>query len=177
MEIDVHNLFATSQVKATNDYFKSLDPSNPVRGLTISRAGSQGLGQYGARLLENNFSNQTNMGYSVTSIMSQSIAGVPMSGANICGFFGDTTPDLCARWYVVGAFYPFSRNHNNLGSVEQEPWSFKGEYIGTIRKAMVTKLSLIRYYHSELLRINAVGGTFYKPLFFEFPDENGAYEA
>ena len=40
LEIDVHNLFATSQVKATNDYFRTLDPSNPVRGLTISRAGS-----------------------------------------------------------------------------------------------------------------------------------------
>jgi alpha-glucosidase (family GH31 glycosyl hydrolase) len=42
---------------------------------------------------------------------------------------------------------------------------------------MVTKLSLIRYYHSELLRLNAEGGTFYKPLFFEFPDDAGAYEA
>jgi len=64
------------------------------------------------------------MGFSITSIMSQNIAGTPMAGADICGFFDNTTPDLCARWYIVGAFYPFSRNHNNIGNMEQEPWSF-----------------------------------------------------
>lgn len=35
---------------------------------------------------------------------------------------------------------------------------------------------MIRYYHTQITKLHLEGGTFFKPLFFSFPDDPGAYE-
>jgi alpha-glucosidase (family GH31 glycosyl hydrolase) len=125
------------------------------------------------------------MGYSVTGIMGHNIMGIPLAGSDICGFIGDTNPELCARWHMVGAFYPFSRNHNAWDNIPQEPYQaiFEDSYTETgityfeiMQRAIFYKYDMIRYYYTELSWISITGGAFYKPLFFEFPSEAGAYE-
>jgi alpha-glucosidase (family GH31 glycosyl hydrolase) len=92
------------------------------RTMIIERSAYAGLGKYGSRWLGDNFSDPAYMGYSVTGIMAHNIAGITLAGSDICGFIGATNAELCARWYTVGAFYPFSRNHNAWDNPSQEPW-------------------------------------------------------
>jgi len=172
-ELDAHSLYASMEVQATKDWFDDQDK----RSFILSRSGFAGIGKGASRYLGDNFSTAEMMGFSVTGIMAQNVMGIPLSGADVCGFFGNTTADLCAHWYTVAAFQPLSRNHNNINNMEQSPWSFSNPWIGIIRNAMDVKLSLVRYFYSVISNLHTQGGTFYKPLFFEFPDDAGAYEA
>jgi len=58
----------------------------------------------GQRHFLHNNSTAEGMGKSVISTMAQSIAGNQMAGATVCGYYGDASPELCARWYMTAAF-------------------------------------------------------------------------
>jgi alpha-glucosidase (family GH31 glycosyl hydrolase) len=35
--------------------------------------------------------------------------GIAFSGSDVCGFNGNTTMQLCARWQELGSLYPFGK--------------------------------------------------------------------
>ena len=88
-----------------------------MRTFTISRSTFAGHGKYGQKWLGDNFSNPRYMGASVHGIMMMGVFGIPFVGSDVCGFIDNTNPELCARWYGVAAFQPFSRNHNTWGAM------------------------------------------------------------
>lgn len=114
------------------------------------------MGKYGSRWLGDNNAKESHMGYSVTGIMLMNMFGIQMAGSDICGFNDNTNAELCARWHIVGSFYPFSRNHNSIGLNPQEPWNFPDiyeegmSYMDIMRDAINNKYSMIRYYYTNL---------------------------
>lgn len=111
-QLDAHSLFAAMQTTATDAWFEAQDK----RTFILSRSGFAGSGKTASHWLGDNMSNKQMMMESVTGVMADNIMGVPLSGADICGFGGDAEAEECARWHIVGAFYPFSRNHADRGS-------------------------------------------------------------
>jgi alpha-glucosidase (family GH31 glycosyl hydrolase) len=78
----------------------------------------------------------------------QGLSGVPLVGADICGFAGEATRELCIRWTELGALYPFSRNHNTLGTRAQEPTSWDSEaQVKTKKQVLAFLFTLLRAEH------------------------------
>lgn len=55
--------------------------------------------------------------------MNINLFGINMVGPDICGFGGNTTEKLCARWYQMALVLPFARSHSDYWSISQEPFS------------------------------------------------------
>ena len=167
------------QTKATAEYLVS----KKLRPYILTRANFPGIGKYGHHWMGDNWSDDTYMGLSVDGLYSYNLFALPFMGSDICGFNGDATNELCTRWHILGSLYPFARNHNQNASKSQEPYRFTdivpGEdysYMEVIRKALVNRYNFIKYYYSSFYDIYLQGGSFFKPLFYEYPLDKKSYD-
>jgi len=170
-ELNYHSLFGLLQGVASHQYFVD----NNKRPLIISRSTFVGQGKYTSHWLGDNFSNFDYLKYSIPGIMSMNVFGINFVGSDICGFIGDTNDNLCQKWTILGAFYPFARNHNAIYQKDQEPYRFSDEIQANMRRALRWRYALLRYFYTEMYVNSIEGGTFWKPLFFEFPDDPATY--
>ena len=160
--------------KHTFNYIKSLQK----RPFVISQSNSFGSGKYSYHFFTENESNNTYLNYSVSSIFTYNIFGIPFTGADICGYNKNATINLCTRWYNIGTFYPLMRNNFILKkNIEKFPWSFDNETEKIITKDIKIRYSLIKYFYSQLflVSLNEKGG-FFKPVMFEYPDDIYSYD-
>ena len=103
--------------------------------------------------------------------------GIAHVGGDICGFIGDTTPELCTRWTNIGAFYPFARNRAAIDTIRQEPYNFREPFRYIQKQAINTRYSLLSYLYGNMWKAARHGGTVWKPQFANFPDDKAAYES
>jgi len=182
---NVKSLISKIQIKITNEYLNSVDK----RPFIVSRANTIGHGKYAFHWLGDNISTFEMLRWSISGIFNYNIFGVPFSGADICGFHHSSTDELCARWHILGSFYPFSRNHNVDTGLPQEPWEFnsrsrfedrndnnrpiEGYTLHAAKAGIKMRYSLMRYAYSQFMLISlGKKGAYFKPAFFEFPEDD-----
>uniref|UniRef100_A0A8B7TU07 alpha-glucosidase n=1 Tax=Castor canadensis TaxID=51338 RepID=A0A8B7TU07_CASCN len=110
---DVHSLYGYSMAIATEKAVEKVFPDK--RSLILTRSTFAGTGYHATHWLGDNAASWEQMEWSITGMLEFNMFGMPLVGADICGFLYDTTEELCRRWMQLGAFYPYSRNHNADG--------------------------------------------------------------
>jgi alpha-glucosidase (family GH31 glycosyl hydrolase) len=152
----------------TRNALLTIRPSE--RPFVLSRSTFAGSGRHTGHWTGDNWSTWEHLYLSIPAVLNFQLFGIPFVGADICGFLGDTTEELCARWMQLGAFYPFSRNHNSKFSVSQEPYLWKN-VLESARIALGIRYSLIPYYYTLFYENSNDGYPVIRALVFEFPSD------
>ncbi|XP_032097324.1 lysosomal alpha-glucosidase isoform X1 [Sapajus apella] len=169
---NLHNLYGLTEAIASH---RALVKARGARPFVISRSTFAGHGRYAGHWTGDVWSSWEQLASSVSEILQFNLLGVPLVGADICGFLGNTSEELCVRWTQLGAFYPFMRNHNGLLNLPQEPYRFSEPAQQAMRKALVLRYALLPHLYT-LFHLAHVGGeTVARPLFLEFPKDSSTW--
>jgi len=168
-----HNIYAYREAVATNKAIRNVRKKRPF---IISRASFAGQGVYSGHWSGDISSTWKDMRYSIRSLINFNMYAMPMIGSDICGFNGNTTVELCARWQALGAFYPFSRNHNDRPSIEQDPVALGPNVTLAAQITLQKRYTLLPYLYTLFYRSHAFGDTVIRPLFFEFSEDSNTYD-
>ncbi|KAF7221012.1 lysosomal alpha-glucosidase isoform X1 [Nothobranchius furzeri] len=163
---NLHNLYGLTEADATHSALQKIRRKRPF---VLSRSSFPGIGRFSGVWTGDVRSNWEQLRLSIPAVLQFSLFGVPLVGADICGFGGNTTEELCVRWMQLGAFYPFMRNHNDKPNAPQEPFVFGQAAQAAMRSVLNLRYSLLPYLYTLFHHAHTSAATVATPLFTEFP--------
>lgn len=164
----VHNIFGYNMTRAAGEAFEKLSPDKRI--LMFSRSSYIGMHRYGGIWTGDNQSWWAHLLLNIKMMPSLNMCGFLYSGADLGGFGSNCTRDLLLRWLAFGIFTPLMRNHTALGTRDQECYRFGSTE--EFKNIISLRYALIPYLYSEYMKACLNDDMLFKPLSFEYPDDD-----
>ena len=170
---EVHNLYGMNMTRSANEALRKICPHK--RTLFFSRSSYIGADRYGGIWQGDNKSWWSHILQSMQQLPALNMAGFLFTGSDTGGFGCDTTEDLMLRWLQYSLFTPLFRNHSADGTRLQELYQF--DNIASAAEMIKIRYALIPYLYSEFLKAALNDEMMFRPLAFDFPEDNTAKQA
>lgn len=165
---EVHNLYGIGMCESTYEGLKKLTNKRPF---ILTRSGYAGVQKYAVVWTGDNRSSWEHLEMALPMCLNLSLSGVVLCGTDIGGFMDNTTEELLIRWFELGVFMPFFRNHSSIGLKYQEPWRFGERAEDIIKRYIELRYELIRYIYSEIYKSHLTGLPMMRPMVFDYEDD------
>lgn len=164
----VHNLYGYNMTRGTYEGLENqLEGKRPF---LFSRSSYIGAHRYGGIWTGDNCSWWSHLLLNLQQLPGLNMCGFLFSGADTGGFGSDTTEDLLLRWTALSIFTPLFRNHTTLGSRNQECYQFENDK--AFKEIISLRYRLIPYLYSEFLKCTENDDMYFRPLGFDYEDDD-----
>ena len=169
---DAHNIYGAFMTRAASDFLEK--ELGKEKALIFSRASYIGAHRGSGIWFGDNFSWWSHILLNLKMLPSVNMCGFLYCGADLGGFNSNCTEDLLLRWLALGVFTPLMRNHRALGTRAQEAYQF--EHTQWFSDVLAVRYRLIPYLYDTFRRCAEEYDMMFRPLAFDFPEDDMARE-
>ena len=110
-----HNAYGMLMTMSTREGIQNVQPER--RPFILTRANYLGGQRYAATWTGDNKAIMEHLQTSIPMSLNLGLSGQPLSGPDLGGYHGATTPELFGKWMALAPFFPFSRAHTESRAI------------------------------------------------------------
>lgn len=171
---EFHNRYGFEMSRCSHEAQNELNPN--IREFSMTRATYAGGQRYSSIWTGDNMSLWSQMVMSIPMNANLGISGFSFVGNDVGGFGLDCTEELFIRWMQLGTFLPIFRNHSNMYTRRQEPWSFGDRAEKIVKNAIELRYKLLPYIYTCFYESHKKGIPVFRPLVMEFEKDINVFD-